>query len=295
MPAVGSLYTPSAADAQEWAFTGDAVGDPVVFTTYVPQIADAGHVPYKVQNEILARIKSAISGSQYQKIFTCLAGDAVGSAVYISANDTVATAKADTTAHAQPIGFIIYKPTTTTCVVVHYYQAVVAGAVAGSIIYLKDDGTFGPAAGTIAVPIGIAYDVTHALLLAGPLSPFQSFTQQQNGLFVFPAEIDLKTAATTTLSVVGGSSNPQALSIKISTLGGTFTGQPSFQFGKTGTNNKFIDTLATIGLANVGERRKYDTLANDDATTSYTFTITTPATGSSTIKAFVIAWGSPPQ
>jgi hypothetical protein len=171
MPSVGPNHTPDADDAEEWDFVGDEVSDSVVNTDYVPQICDAAHVPYKVQNEILALRKAALSGKQYQKVFTCGVGDAVGSAVYISADDTVATAKSDTSGHSKVFGFIAYKPTTTTCIVVHFYQVTVAGATAGSPVYLQDDGTFGPAPGTVSVAIGIALDATSALVFAGSLSP----------------------------------------------------------------------------------------------------------------------------
>ena len=98
-----------------------------------------------------------------------------------------------------------------------------------------------------------------------------------------PKEIDLKTAATTTIIVPTGSRfYPNEVGIILTTLGGTITLQPDVSFGITGTNNKFV-TQTTSSLTAVYERDVYTSLTTAGEAT-LTFTVNTAATGSADIK-----------
>lgn len=102
--------------------------------------------------------KSDVSG------LTCLSGDAVGDAVYISAANTVAKADADDTAKIPAVGLIVSKQSSTSCTV--RFNGLVTGLTsltAGAIYYLS--ATAGAITATAptapyAAPIGLAVSTT---------------------------------------------------------------------------------------------------------------------------------------
>lgn len=53
----GPIFTPSADSAKGIAYTGHAVQDSVTFQNYNATIASAQHLPYELQNEVLALIR----------------------------------------------------------------------------------------------------------------------------------------------------------------------------------------------------------------------------------------------
>lgn len=96
---------------------------------------------------------------------TCLAGDAVGDAVYISAANTVAKADADDTSKLPAIGLIVSKQAATSCTV--RFSGLVTGLVgltAGAVYYLSAATagaiTATPPAAPNATPVGIAVSTT---------------------------------------------------------------------------------------------------------------------------------------
>lgn len=115
----------------------------------------------------VAGITTDVSG------LTCLSGDAVGDAVYLSAASTVAKADADDAAKIPAIGLIVSKQSSTSCTVrVSGLVTGLTSLTAGSIYYL--DTTAGAITATApaspnAAPIGIAVSTTSLLVL--PLGP----------------------------------------------------------------------------------------------------------------------------
>lgn len=104
-----------------------------------------------------------------------------------------------------------------------------------------------------------------------------------NEAIVMTKEIDLKTAATTTITVPTGSRfYPNEVGLILTTLTGTITLQPDVSFGITGTNNKFV-TQTTSSLAALYERDVYTSLTTAGES-SLTFTVNVAATGSADIK-----------
>ena len=104
-----------------------------------------------------------------------------------------------------------------------------------------------------------------------------------NEAIVMTKEIDLKTAATTTIIVPTGSRfYPNEVGLVLTTLGGTITLQPDVSFGITGINDKFV-TQSTSSLGAVYERDVYTSLTTTGEST-LTFTVNVAATGSGDIK-----------
>lgn len=104
-----------------------------------------------------------------------------------------------------------------------------------------------------------------------------------NESVVFTAEINLKTAATKTITVPTNSRfYPTEVGLILTTLGGTITTQPDVSFGITGTNNKFV-TQTTSSLAALYERDVYTALTTTGEST-LTFTVNVIAAGSADIK-----------
>ncbi len=101
--------------------------------------------------------------------YTCLAGDAVLDAVYLSAADTIALADADNASKIPAVGILISKDSDTEANV--RFAGVVSGFVgltAGAIYYLSataGDITATPPSAPHAAPIGIAVSTTKLLVV----------------------------------------------------------------------------------------------------------------------------------
>lgn len=162
-------YTPTAASALGKAFTGAVVTDFIDYPVYSQSRWDGKFGSYPIQNEILGLWASTVAPALYSQTYTCLAGLAVGSPVYVSANNTVALALATTVTTARVVGFVEYKPTTTSCRLSHfYYAAGLSGGTAGGKVYLTNAGGFSATAGTVSKIVGEWISTTEALLSATP-------------------------------------------------------------------------------------------------------------------------------
>lgn len=162
-------YTPAIAHAQSDAYAGRNVEDPFAYVTYDPSLCVAQFGPYEWMSEILALIASNITDPLYKQTFTCASGLNVGDAVYISGNNAVTLATGTSSSVAKAVGFVRYKPTTTSCLLNAYrYKSGLSGLTAGNPIYLANDGTFSGTAGTYSKVIGTAISMTQALLHAAP-------------------------------------------------------------------------------------------------------------------------------
>ncbi len=162
--------TPAASSALEDAFVIRVLSDDHN-NNYDPAICSAKYFGAPTWNELLGLLAGRVASKAYQKTWTCLAALAVGDAVYISANNTLTKADATTDAKARVIGFVRYKPTTTTCFLDHFVQKTgLSGGTADGIVYLTDAGGFGAAAGTKLKPLGVWLNTTDALCWASPES-----------------------------------------------------------------------------------------------------------------------------
>jgi hypothetical protein len=175
--------------------------DPIDYAAHLPAVATAKFIGAPLLNEIYGLLNSRLQSLAYARPFTCGAGDAVGDPVRISADNTVTKALATTSANAKVLGFIRHKgsigeasvPAGTTCYLDHFrYATGLTGGTAGNPVYLKDDGTFGAAAGTVAKICGVFLSVTTAFLFAVPI-PVHGSDHQSGGADAIPA-------ATTTAS-----------------------------------------------------------------------------------------------
>lgn len=106
----------------------------------------------------------------FMQVYACAVGVAVGDPVYASGSVTVAKALATTAPSARVIGFVAYKPTTTTCVVRSAYLAAGAFSGFGVPVYLTDAGGIDDAAGTVIKVLGTAISTTAAIVWADPRS-----------------------------------------------------------------------------------------------------------------------------
>lgn len=163
-------YTPSASDALGPAFTGvryDDPGDQAYIHDY--SIVTSKWFLKPVQDELLALIAGSVASSQYRRTYTCASGRAVGDPVYVSAANTVALASSTSLTTSRVVGFISYKPTTTTCYITHfYYKSGLSGLTAGNRVYLDASGV---ANSTVSIAlVGVAISTTEALLYADALS-----------------------------------------------------------------------------------------------------------------------------
>ena len=173
---MATTYTPAAGDADEDAHAGQAFDDPIVYTAANNKRVDSKYFLKPVQDEVLGLIKGRVASQAYRITWTCGSGDAVGSPVRISGNDTVTTALATTAANSKVIGFIRYKPTATTCYIDHFRVATgLSGLTAGNDVFLTDAGSFSASAGTYRKVLGLADSTTSAVLFA------TSFTGMNNG------------------------------------------------------------------------------------------------------------------
>lgn len=163
-------YTPLYSDANSDAFAGVAFDDPgSVAYVHDNSIVTAKHLLKPVQDEILALIRSQVARAQYRQTYTCASGRAVGDPVYVSAANTVALASSTSSTTSKIIGFIAYKPTTTTCYLSHfYYKSGLSGLTAGNPVYLDASGVVN--ASSSSALAGIAVSTTEALLFASPVA-----------------------------------------------------------------------------------------------------------------------------
>lgn len=163
-------YTPLYSDANSDAYTGVAFDDPgSVAYIHDNSIVTAKHLLKPVQDEILALIRSQVARAQYRQTYTCASGRAVGDPVYVSAANTVALASSTSSTTSKIIGFIAYKPTTTTCYLSHfYYKSGLTGLTAGNPVYLDASGVVN--ASSSSALAGIAVSTTEALLFASPVA-----------------------------------------------------------------------------------------------------------------------------
>lgn len=100
-----------------------------------------------------------------QLTFTCTSTEAVNDFVYISANDTVAQARADNSAKLEVIGWIASKTGDTTCHV-KVVPSIAPGSslTAGYKIYLSNTpGQVSTTPGTYTVELGVAVNTTQFL------------------------------------------------------------------------------------------------------------------------------------
>lgn len=163
-------YTPASTDANEDAFSGQAYIDPKGYIVFNGQRIDAKYFLKPVQDEILALLSGRVASSAYRQTWTCIAGLNVGDPVYVSANDTATLALATTEATAAVIGYVRYKPSTTTCYIDHFqYKSGLSGLTAGSPVYLTDAGGFSATPGTVPKVVGVAITATEALVHASPI------------------------------------------------------------------------------------------------------------------------------
>jgi hypothetical protein len=164
---MSETYTPVYTDATRDAYAGKSGQDPRAYTTDVARRVDFKYTLNPLYNETLNLIRGSVADGTYRKTWTCLAGLNVGDPVYVSATDTVSLALATTAATSRVIGFVRYKPTTTTCYIDHFIlKTGLSGLTAGSPVYLSDAGGFAATAGTISKVLGIATDTDEAVVEA---------------------------------------------------------------------------------------------------------------------------------
>jgi len=91
--------------------------------------------------------------------------------------------------------------------------------------------------------------------------------------------LDLKTLQTYTIPMpTGVTFYPDEVGV-IVTAADTVSGQPTLQFGITGTADKYLAATATTGLAAARDRERFATLASDGGATTLRAEITVAATG----------------
>lgn len=173
----GPTYPAALANSQEFAWSPPLVGDSVVYAGNNTYAALAKYFGQETENEILAAQAMSVADKSWQFQYTCLAGLAVGSPVYLSANDTVTLADSTTGVKNQCIGFVRFKgtlgsasnPSATTCYLQQFLVVTgLSGGTAGNDCYLTDAGSFSATPGTVITPLGIFIDTTTAIVYAGP-------------------------------------------------------------------------------------------------------------------------------
>lgn len=288
----GPTYPALVTNAQEFDWAPPLVGDSVVYLTNNAYAATAIFFGQQVENQILAAIAMSTADKSWQYSYTCLAGLNVGDPVYISSNNTVTLAQSTDTTKNQVVGFVRFKgalqsasaPTATNCYLQNFLiKTGLSGGTAGATCYLTDAGGYSATPGTIATPVGKFKDATTAVLFVSPIP--SSSSSSNFGTIILP-EVDLTMPATFVFPLPTGYSgiNLNECGIILTTKAGTITGQPTIEYGITGTNAKYIAAVTTTLLTAVGKRERYTTLAADDRETVPNFTITGGATGSAAIK-----------
>lgn len=161
--AVGLAYTPLAATSEE-------------LTEPDPEYADGKWYYKKPMDELLAVMRAALADAAYLQAYTCASGDAVGDAVQLTGNTTVA--KALGTVNAPVFGFIRHKGplnaasvgASTTCYIVQFKKTTgLSGGTAGSAVYITNAGGYSSTAGTYSIRAGTWISTTEAVLFGSPL------------------------------------------------------------------------------------------------------------------------------
>jgi len=96
---------------------------------------------------------------------------------------------------------------------------------------------------------------------------------------VMSGVLDFKNLQTYTIPVPSGVTFfPDEVGVIVTAASGV-SGQPTLQFGVTGTADKYLAASATVGLAAVGDRERFATLASDAGATTLRAEVTVVATG----------------
>lgn len=192
---MGTDYTIDKANAEQDAWSNPAtLTDPVAYSSEDSARVTAKYFGQPVLEELLALINSRVSSKAYNKVWTCIAGLNVGDPVYISAADTVALALATTEATAKVVGFVRYKPTTTTCLIEHFqFKTGLAGLTAGADVFLSNAGGFAATAGTFERRLGVALDTDEAIVSAEPRSRRHEFSYPCDGRLTLETGVPVST------------------------------------------------------------------------------------------------------
>lgn len=174
----GPTYPAALANALEFDWSPPLVGDSVVYTSNNTYACIAKYFGQQVLNQLLAAIAMSTTDKSWQVAYTCLAGDAVGSPVYINGNNSVTTANASDSTRNQVIGFIRFKgvlgeanvPSSTTCYLQQFVLVAGLSGTAGQPCYLSNTGTYSATPGSIKTPLGVFISATQAILFAGPIA-----------------------------------------------------------------------------------------------------------------------------
>jgi len=164
-----NTINPAISDATQDSYGPSGWTDPNNYPSEVAKRIDHKFKLGPVASELMALWAATLGDKNYRHTFTCVSGDSVGDAVYLSSADTIAGADASTAAKSKVLGWIRDKPSATSCYVQHFYLATGSGLTAGAVVYLQDDGSIGAATGTITRPIGIAVSTTKALCVSPEL------------------------------------------------------------------------------------------------------------------------------
>ncbi len=148
-----------------------------------------------------------------------------------------------------------------------------------------------PATKSIAIGFDAQANINNTVQIQGTLITRAHSSPGEELLFgssaivtITTAEIDLKTVADTTITIPTGCRfYPDGVDLIITEVGGTFTGQPTIRSGITGTLDKLLAAIPTVGLAAIYDRQCF-TVASRNGESTVTAGVTSAATGNSTIK-----------
>jgi len=173
---MANVITLAVGNASEDAFTLPAtITDPVNFAAHDTRRVTAEFIGKPLLENLKALLDGRVASKGLKKTFTCLSGDAVDDPVYLQAADTVNKAVATDTTKSKVIGFIRFKPTTTTCHIDHFLRKTgLSGLTFNTEVFLTDAGGFAATAGTIEKVVGIASSTTEGLLVATATDIFGS-------------------------------------------------------------------------------------------------------------------------
>lgn len=192
-------YSGVYSDALQHGFSGHTGGweDPTNYAAAHARRIDAKFHLKPVDDELMALWRSALATSQYRQAYTCASGDAAGTIVRITSNNTVTPALATTTANARAIGVIAYKETATRCYLAHaYYFSGLSGAANG-IAYLSDTGTVASTQGTVEKAIGVFISATEAIVMLSPADVLDISTSITNATNALKMKAPVRVATTT--------------------------------------------------------------------------------------------------
>lgn len=150
--------------------------DPFDYQIRNLKTCDAKFFAQPVLNELGGLIGGSIAAGTYARAFTVPTGMTVGTLCYLASATTLAAADATTQSKSSVIGVLRYKPTpsSTSGFIDHlWYQTGVTAGTVGNPVFLKDDASLGPAAGTVRKVVGIYITTTTALCWASPQTVFE--------------------------------------------------------------------------------------------------------------------------